>query len=520
MDAWKGRGGVKVILALLAGVVGVGGFAPIAEPAWLVLALAFLVHLLAGEGWRRGALIGFCFGLSHFALGFSWLLTSLHDNGSIPWIPSYLILFLLAAVMGLYPALFGALLFRCAHRPLGILLAAPALWTLTEWLRSWVFTGFPWNLAGYAWTPRETVLQIADLGGVFLLSWLTALLGAALAVVLRRPFPWRSAVVAWGVAGVLLAAAHLYGVWRLEVLQQAIAAVKASPLRVALVQGNIPQSMKWVPENQDQTMKTYFTLTRAITSPVDLIIWPETAVPFFLQLNPGYQERIGRLSAQVAAPVLTGVPTAHPEEHQGERTWRFFNSVVLMGESGSMDRRYDKHHLVPFGEFIPARWIVPKSIEKLTGGGDDFVPGPGPIPLSWEKGDLGILICYETIFPEEVRQLAEAGARWLINVTNDGWFGEAAKPQHLAMARMRAVESRLPMLRVANTGISAAFAATGREVVRIAPNQRDHVEAVIPPAPGDSGWYRRTGALWHLLYAFLLLLAWVVDRPPAAVSEA
>ncbi|MBF0424155.1 MAG: apolipoprotein N-acyltransferase, partial [Magnetococcales bacterium] len=383
-----------------------------------------------------------------------------------------------------------------------------------EWLRTWLFTGFPWNLAGYAWSPRETILQIADLGGVFLLTWLTVFVGAALAVPWRRPVPWLGSFLALGLAVTLLTGAHGYGVWRLDHLHQLMAAPGTTPLRVALVQGNIPQITKWVPENQDQTMKIYLDLTRTLVPPLDLVIWPETAVPFFLQLNTSYQERIGRISAKIGAPILTGVPTANPEQHNGQRTWRFFNSVVLMNETGTMDRRYDKHHLVPFGEFIPARWMVPRSIEKLTGGGDDFIPGPGPFPLPWEKGDLGILICYETIFPEEVRQLAEAGARWLINVTNDGWFGESAKPQHLAMARMRAVENRLPMFRVANTGISAAFDAMGREVVRIAPNQRDHIQVTILPGPTGSTLYRRTGSAWILAFAFMVLLARLSDRPP------
>ncbi|MBF0425818.1 MAG: apolipoprotein N-acyltransferase [Magnetococcales bacterium] len=519
MNAWMAMTWFRPFLALLAGGVGVGGFAPLSEPAWLVLAMAVLIRLLSGLTWQRGAVVGFCFGLGHFTLGFSWLLTSLHDNGGIAWVFSYLILVALAAAMSIYPALFGALLPRIVWRPLPTLLAAPALWTLTEWLRTWLFTGFPWNLAGYAWSPRESILQIADLGGVLLLSWLTVLAGAALAVPWRRPFPWRATLLALGVAGTLFAAAHGYGLWRLDTLTRQITAPGTVPLRMALIQGNIAQSLKWDPENQDQTMKIYFNLTRGVSPPVDLVVWPETAIPFFLQLNPVYQERIGRLSAQIGAPILTGVPTANPETHDGERTWRFFNSVVLMTDTGTMNRRYDKHHLVPFGEFIPARWLVPKSIEKLTGGGDDFIPGPGPFPMPWEKGDLGILICYETIFPEEVRQLAEAGARWLINVTNDGWFGEAAKPQHLAMARMRAVETRLPMLRVANTGISAAFDARGREVARIPANQRDHLQASIPPGATGSSLYRRTGSAWIIAYIFLLLLAWISDRSPATAKS-
>ncbi|MBF0178044.1 MAG: apolipoprotein N-acyltransferase [Magnetococcales bacterium] len=517
MSAWKAMGWVRPILAMLAGVLGVGGFAPVSEPAWMVLALAILIRLLEGVTWRQGLVAGFCFGLGHFSLGFSWLLTSLHDNGGIPWVPSYLVLFLLAAVMGIYPALFGAVLPLCVRRPLTAMLAAPALWTITEWLRTWVFTGFPWNLVGYVWSPWETILQVADLGGVFLLSWLTVLLGSALVVPLRRPLTWGVPLLALGLAGISLAAAHGYGVWRLDTLSRSMQSSGAPPLKAALIQGNIAQNMKWIPENLDQTMKTYFTLTRAVSSPVDIVVWPETAVPFFLQLNPNYQERLGHLSAHMRAPILTGVPTANPEERHGERTWRFFNSVIMITGKDAMDRRYDKHHLVPFGEFIPARWLVPKSIEKLTGGGDDFIPGPGPFPMPWEKGDLGILICYEIIFPEEVRQLAEAGARWLINVTNDGWFGEAAKPQHLAMARMRTIETRLPLLRVANTGISAAIDARGRELARISPNQRDHVLATIPPAPAGTTFYRRIGSTWMAVFAVLLLFAWIHDRSPRLI---
>ncbi|MBF0623581.1 MAG: apolipoprotein N-acyltransferase [Magnetococcales bacterium] len=478
-----------------AGALGAGGFAPWSQPLLLAVALGLLLVLLREAGWRRGLGLGFVFGVGHFIPAFSWLITSLHVHGHIPLPTSWLILTGLAAAMAVHTALFGLLYVLWAPPGWAGLLAAPALWAACEWLRTVLFSGFPWNLAGYAWTPWLEVLQVADLGGVILLSTLTMALGALWAAALSDPGGWRRRGLLLGGAVGLLALAHGYGAWRLAALD-ALPPSGDPPLAVGLVQGNIPQELKWQKGYNGPTLKIYEELTRRLPGPLDLVVWPETALPFFLEIYGVHRHQMGALVQQAGAPILTGVPLLRPVTGDPSgRSWDFFNGALLLNEQGDTGRRYEKHHLVPYGEYVPLRWLLPGTIQKLTPGGQDFTPGPGPVPLAWDKGALGILICYETIFPDEVRTLARAGARWLVNLTNDGWFGPSAKPQHLAMAQMRAVENRLPMIRVANTGISAAFDHRGRELIRIPALARDAVRVLVPPGTGES-LFRRIGMAW------------------------
>ncbi|MBF0161219.1 MAG: apolipoprotein N-acyltransferase [Magnetococcales bacterium] len=500
--------------ALLAGGVAVLGLPSGPTPVALMLGLLFLILLLRPFSPRQGAWLGFFFGLSHFSLGFSWLLTSLHQYGGIPWLGSVLILVGFAALMALYPALFGALLNPLSPRPWLLPLAAPALWVVTEWLRAHLFSGFAWNLVGYGWERWSTFVQIADVGGVFLLSWLMVLPAAVGAACWLERATGRS-VWLRSAAGLilLLGALHGYGEWRLTTLQNKPQAEQPPSIRVAIVQGNIPQQLKWATDQQKNTVERYLQLSRTLALPVDLVVWPETAMAFFFRSNPDYLDQISQLSRELAAPILTGTPTIDRDSE--EEPWRYYNSMVLLDESGSLDQRYDKHHLVPFGEFIPLRAWLPAHISKFTAGTEDFSSGPGPVPLPWHKGEIGPLICYEAIFPDEVRQLANTGVRWLINITNDGWFGDSAKPQHLAMVRLRAVENRLPMIRSANTGISAVFDASGQELGRIPPDQAGTVTVTVPPGSGES-LYRQWGDLWIGGWLSLLLLSgWLGRRIPA-----
>ncbi|MBF0273405.1 MAG: apolipoprotein N-acyltransferase [Magnetococcales bacterium] len=512
--AWiKRRTTIELVAALLAGGVSMWGLPPAPTPLPTILGMALWLRLLEGTRPRRGAWLGFAFGLGHFVPGLAWLWSSLHVFGKIPSLVVVLMIFGLAAILAGYTALFGALLPRLVFRPVVLPLAAGALWVVTEWLRAHVFSGFPWNLIGYVWDGAEPVVQIADLGGVYLLSGLTLFL-AGMVTLLTRPAAWRrwpmpvfAVVVSAGVVG----SAWFYGQERLQELASARSSAGApQEMRVALVQGNIAQDLKWEPARQKEWLNRYLDLTAALERSVDLVVWPETAAAFFLQAAPRELDAIVAVSRGLNAPILTGAPMA---DKDAQREWSFFNSMVLIGgqESGDFLHRYDKHHLVPFGEYIPFRSLVPKSMHKLTHGAKDFSSGPGPALLEWGMGALGPLICYEVIFPDEVRELAHKGARWLINVTNDGWFGESAKPQHLAMARMRAVENRLPMIRVANSGISAVFDAVGRELGRIPSNVQGAMVVAVPPGEGESLWSRH-GHRWIWVWSGLCLLLWGVGR--------
>ncbi|WP_130469822.1 apolipoprotein N-acyltransferase [Candidatus Magnetaquicoccus inordinatus] len=493
------------LLALLAGGISIWEFPSALTPFTATLGLTLLLILLSGSSTRQSAWLAFLFGLSHFTLGFSWLLTSLQQFGGIAPPLALLMLVALSALMALYPAMFGALLPTLAPRPHLLPLAAPALWVLCEWLRTHLFTGFSWNLLGYGWNNWENILQIADLGGIYLLSWLMLLPAALFASLwLRRPPLQR---IASETAALLLLLLLLsgYGHWRLADSATLNNSAQAA-IRVAIVQGNIPQQLKWATSQQQETLERYLRMSLEIPRPVDLVVWPETAMSFFFRAKPDYLQRIAQTSQQIQAPILTGAPSI--DRTGEEEPWRYFNSMLLLDESGSLEQRYDKHHLVPFGEFIPFRHLVPATFQKFTEGTEDFSSGPGPVALPWHKGDIGPLICYEAIFPDEVRTLAATGVKWLVNITNDGWFGESAKPQHLAMVRLRAIENRLPMIRAANTGISAVIDQWGRELGRIAANQTDSLVVTVPAGSANS-FYTRFGGWWLALWLLLLLLAYL-----------
>ncbi|MBF0448930.1 MAG: apolipoprotein N-acyltransferase [Magnetococcales bacterium] len=510
LKRWAGflsrRERLPAYLALLSGMISVRGLPPIQEELTMMVGFALFFVLLNNVSMRRGAWLGFLFGWGHFSLGFWWLLTSIHLHGGFPLPLAVLALLLFSAAIALYSALFGALLPRLVPRPENLPLAAPALWVVMEWLRSHLFTGFAWNLVGYGWNGREAILQIADLGGVYLLSWLMLFPAAILALIWQRR--QQNRIIVGGVLTILftLGCANLYGSLRIDYdLNKARTSQWASPLKVALVQGNIPQEKKWDPGYRDEGFKKYINLSREIPQAVDLVIWPETAVAFFLQASPDEMGQIKQLSQHLGAPILTGAPMADKDQ---DGYWNFYNSALLLDEKKNQNHRYNKHHLVPFGEYIPLRQYLPDSVTKLTAGASDFTPGPGPIPVAWSQGNIGLLICYEVIFPDEVRQLASSGVRWLVNITNDAWFGESAKPQHLAMARLRAIENRLPMVRVANTGISAAFDQGGHELARIPANQAGTVIVELPRGRGQS-LFKKSGQAWIWFWSYLSIAIWL-----------
>ncbi|MEO5365284.1 MAG: apolipoprotein N-acyltransferase [Magnetococcus sp. WYHC-3] len=495
---------LALFLSPLLGAMAALGFAPSPHPAWGVVALTLWLFLLGRLSPRRAALAGWLMGLGHFTLGNTWLLTSLHDNGGIPLPLAWGAVVLLAAVLALYPTLFALAATRLPRHPLAWTLGLPPLWVVSELLRDALFTGFPWNPLGQIWEPCAPLFQLAADGGVFLLSAAVVLPAAALA---GATLPGQS--FAARLLSPLLALLMLtWGWWRGTALLEA-PRVDAPPLRVVLVQGNIPQSLKWDEAFRDTTLERYEQLTTQVSEPADLVLWPETAVPLFLEVYPEVRDRLAELVRAVNAPLLTGVPTALPLD---KKLWRYHNSMILLDALGNVVSRYDKHHLVPFGEYIPLRRFLPWAVEKLTAGAEDFTPGPGPGGVVLGGDFLGTLVCYEVIFPWEVAELvARKRPRALLNVTNDGWFGPAARPQHLAMARLRAIETRTPLARAANTGISAAFDSRGRELTRIEADSAG-AEWVALPAPEPPGLFVTLGRWWLLLWLLPLGAAFLPWR--------
>jgi apolipoprotein N-acyltransferase len=303
------------------------------------------------------------------------------------------------------------------------------------------------------------MVQIADITGVYGVSFLIVLVNAAgyrllEASVDRNWRPVRGEVLG---AGLLLALTAAYGYWRLAGMSPDDK--EGTPVRIALIQGNIPQDVKWEPKFQEETMRIYTDLTLRTQSTLPhLVIWPETATPFFFQDSFPHQPRILDLAQRMKTHLLFGSPAY---DRKGRENF-YYNSAFLVNPEGKMAGRYDKIHLVPFGEYAPLSGILGFT-RDIIGAMGDFQSGEEVRNLAIPQGKLGVLICYEAVLPDLTRQFVDRGAQFLVNITNDAWFGRTAAPyQHISMAALRAVENRVPMARAANTGVSGFIHPSGR----------------------------------------------------------
>jgi apolipoprotein N-acyltransferase len=446
--------------------------------AWVVLVP---LHLAIGDREvtpRRAFWLGWLAGALAFTGVMAWVVTAMHQYGKVPLRISWALLLLLAAYLGLYVAVYALGLSWLNRRlPQALFLAAPALWVTLEWIRTWLFSGLPWALLGYApykWLPA---IQIADITSVYGLSFLIVLVNVAVSEALgwaragwrarpgpRLPFPWPSLTA----AAVLTALTLSYGFWRLA---ESEAAAPAS-IRIGIVQANIDQAQKWDASYRRATVDRYKRLTGQAVDGNDLVLWPEAATPFLFEMEKGYKLEVMDLVRTHRKPLLFGSPALR--YYPNGRPY-LLNSAYLLSEEGTMVGRYDKRHLVPFGEYIPLHSSVLFFLDKLVEGIGDFeagtaatvlpVPGAGSdgVQPDAAPGRFGVVICYEVIFPNLVRDFAEAGADFMVTITNDAWFGASAAPyQHFGMVVLRAVENRRAFARAANTGISGFIDPQGR----------------------------------------------------------
>jgi apolipoprotein N-acyltransferase len=420
--------------------------------AWVGLAPVLLIATSttprAALGW------GWLSGLAFFSALLKWLNTTFQVYSSIPWPIVYGPIFLLAAYCGLYTGLVaGAVAWIRARRSAGqALVAAPFLWVAAEWVRGHLFWGFPWGNLGYAQYRQLVVIQIAELAGVDAVSFVLVTVNAALVgcFVLSR----RGALVGVLAVAVLLAATLGFGRHRLA------APPPPATASVALVQPSIEQLQKWDETSAADILRTLLSLTReAGEQRPALIAWPETATPTVLRRDPRLVDALARLSEEIDAGLLVGSIDVRDGAAPAYR-----NSAFLVTGRG-IERRYDKIQLVPFGEFIPLSGVL-----GFVRGWADFIadlePGSRAEVFAGPPAPFGIMICYEGVFPDLVRRFVLNGARFMVNMTNDGWFGRTSGPlQHLAHYPLRAVEHRTAIVRVANTGISAFISPRG-EIVR------------------------------------------------------
>jgi len=475
-------------LAILAGVLLVAGFAPFSFFPLAFIALFGLLWLVRDISPRHAAWRGFLFGLGTFGAGTSWVVISIHEFGHTPLPLAIFLTILLVAYLSLFPALFSWALNRLSlfDKPLFLLFMTPALWTATEWVRGTLLTGFPWLNIGYSQVD-SWLAGYAPVIGVYGLGFLMMLSVTAVFIAARHKK-----------LSVVILLAIWAGGWSLESIEWASPA--GDSLDVSLLQGNVSQLEKFVPENRARTMSLYEELTYENLDS-DLIVWPETAVPsFYHHVADNYISDILREAQDKGVDLLIGAPIKQ-ETADSERP-KYYNSAIALGKEFGV---YHKRHLVPFGEVVPFGNLL-----RAIGGIfnvplSDFSSGGVQPPLNLAGQKAAISICYEIVFGEELAQTA-GDATMLINISNDAWFGDSlAPPQHFSMARMRVKETARPLLRATNTGITAFVDHKGR-VTHQAPSFSVQVlRGQIQPMQGET-LYVRFGNWPILALVWLLLL--------------
>ncbi|WP_194756003.1 apolipoprotein N-acyltransferase [Aliidiomarina indica] len=483
----------RSVFSFALGLVLVFAYAPFSQP-WLtpLVMAAWLLLVVRSQHWRQAAATGFWFGLGWFGAGISWVFVSIDQFGGMPLIASIFVMVLLCAYLALFPTLVAVLWLRCRPYFMGLsLFAIPFIWLVAEFLRGWLFTGFPWLSLGY--TQTTSVLgnfapHIGELGIVVVL-WLMAVCIAY--TVLRRQLQWLLAVPALLVLGV--------------------AAPSINPMeatgehrQVALVQGNVIQDLKWNPDEQWPNFHTYLDLTAPYLDH-DLVIWPESAITF---IEPFAQRQLADLDDYLREQNTTLISGIIDLDRN---TGDFFNSMIVLGEQSGRHwyhghpNRYQKHQLLPIGEFVPFESLL-RPLAPLFN-----------LPMSsFSRGDFiqnnlnanGVLvaanICYEVVFSRQIRANFSDETGLLLTISNDTWFGDSHGPhQHMEIARMRARELGRPMLRATNNGITGIYDEQGHTITRIPQFEPGIASARVMLVSGATG-YARWGDL--PAWGFVLLL--------------
>jgi apolipoprotein N-acyltransferase len=500
-SAWQ-----QMLLAFVLGVVAAGALPPL--HIWPLLIPAFSGLLWLTEGAKRpwrAFVVGWWFGFGYFVAGLYWVANAfLVEPEQFGWLAPLAVLGL-SGLLALFTAGATFLARLTGFRGISAVLVFAASWTAFEWMRSWVLTGFPWNMIGTVWVFSDAMVQVTSLVGTLGLSLITVIAAAMPATLGDPGTKGRSGIA--GIAAVSAAIALIYAGGSIR-LSEAGAAQTVPGVQLRLVQPNIPQRAKFQRELLDVHLADHLRLGSEVTDPSPThIIWGETAASFFLADDAGRLERV----AEVTPPgglTIAGTLRRSPEG----REFQVWNSLIAIDRSGSVVAHYDKAHLVPFGEYVPLRGVL--GLAKLTAGTIDFSRGPGRMTLNL----LGLppvspLICYEVIFPANVTA-RNARPQWLLNLTNDAWYGLSTGPyQHFAAARLRAVEEGLPLVRVANTGISGIVDPYGRIIGRLGLGERGIVDGPLPMALASDTFYARLGNGAGLLLTILVALAgWILKR--------
>lgn len=491
-----------LLLALFAGAIFSLALAPFEQWYIALLSPALLYAALHKRSAKHAFAIGLSYGIGLWFVGAFWLYTSIHVYGDTAAPLAILMIAIMAIVMGLFSA-FQAWSYR-RFFPETPLTFAP-LWVLFEWAKTWVFTGFPWLFAGYAFT-GYFLDGYAPLFGVFGVSFVVIVLACALVELCRKRLIW-----------VIPSAILLLGAWaasQIEFVEQ-----KATkPLSVSLVQGNIPQDLKWLTEYQGKTLSIYADLSRSEWGR-DLIVWPESSIPMFQTDIEPFLQAMHQQAHNSGTAWVTGIPYWDLAESKRQAQPMFYNSIMASGAEA--EGLYKKQRLVPFGEYIPLSgllsWVLPAlqndpSMSGFSRGASDQVP------LKIKQHNLGAAICYEVAYPNLTRRNASQ-SDFLVTVSNDAWFTGTAGPlQHLQMVQMRAKENGRWFIRATNTGVTAIINHEGQIVKQAAMDQRTVLRGELPAMQGQTLYNRLSDWPVLIISVLLLILGWLFRPKKVDVS--
>lgn len=492
----------RPLLAAFIGATTTLAFAPFSYWPIAILSPFILLLLLNKQSAKFGFWIAFAWGLGQFGTGINWVHVSIDTFGGMPKIASVTLMSVLVAYLALYPALFGGLLNRFfpkinAQR---LVIAAPIIWLITDWLRGWVMTGFPWLWLGYSQidSPLNAYAPISGVEAITLMLWILA--GSFALITITKKWAYLAVPTAVFVVAFAL---------------NQISWVKPDPstnTSFALIQGNIDQKMKWVPSHRWPTLMKYTDISRDNWG-TDIIIWPEAAIPALESDLPAFLHNLDTAARANNSALITGVLSQDDMGH-------FYNNVLTLGQNGlgpydyDTAKRYSKHHLLPFGEFVPFGDLLRPIAPFFNLPMSSFQRGDFIQPNLIANGrHLVAALCYEIIFSEQVRQNVTPDTDFILTLSNDAWFGHSIGPlQHMEIARMRALELGKPLIRATNNGVTAVTDYKGRITKQVPQFQTEVLKAEVTSTTGNTP-YRTLGSwLLYLWCAVGLFAIWFQQR--------
>lgn len=503
----------KIILAAVSGILLTGSF-PETGLSWLAwFAILPLLIAVRDLKFRQSFRLGLLTGLVHYLTLLYWLSYTMKTYGHLPVYLCIPVLFLFSFYLSLYIALFSGIFTRISSGPLFSFFMIPVLWVALEYIRSSLFTGFPWELIAYSQYESLHIIQVSDMLGPYGVSFLLAMSNAAVFIGFlyvtgtqrhEKKISIRHVAISMFVFIFVLAGFWYYGKSRIEKTDSAVS--DSAGITISVIQGNISQSEKWDSAFQYSTIKKYLNLSRSVAADKpDLIVWPETAAPFYFLYDTGLTKKVQNGVAETGTGFLIGSPSF---VRDGENI-EFYNSAYMLGPDGKVTGKYDKVHLVPFGEYVPLKKWLPflgKMVEQVG----DFSSGRKGSTVGLNGHSIGVLICYELIFPYLSRAEVINGAGLLVNMTNDAWYGRTGAPyQHFSMAVFRAVENRRALVRAANTGISGFIDPAGR-IIGSTPLFEDAVMTKSVPVLKEITFYTRFGDIFALACLAAAISAFLV----------